>query len=146
MTAACAVALLLAAWGGGAGRNQARASEYAETLFDAGRVHQIDVEIENWEKFLENAPREEYSPCSVTIDGERAEGAGIRAKGNNSLRLTGEYGLSRYSLKLEFDHFNKGGHYYGLDKFSLDSFFQDNSCLKSFFAFDMMSFMGVPRR
>ena len=80
----------------------------------------------------------------MAIDGEVFRQVGIRTKGNNSLRLTGEYGLSRYSLKLEFDHFNKGGHYYGLDKFSLDSFFQDNSCLKSFFAFDMMSFMGVP--
>ena len=92
MTAACALALLLAAWNGGADGGPARGPEYAAALFDGGRVHQIDIEIENWEKFIKNATREEYSPCAVTIDGERFGGAGIRAKGNNSLRLTHKYG------------------------------------------------------
>ena len=69
---------------------------------------------------------------------------GLRAKGNNSLRLTEEYGLSRYSLKLEFDHYVDGGNYYGLDKFSLDASFQDNSYLKTYLVYDMMAFMEVP--
>ena len=68
----------------------------------------------------------------------------LRAKGNNSLSLTEEYGLSRYSLKLEFDHFNQGGNYYGLDKLSLDASFQDNSYMKTWIAYDMMEFMEVP--
>lgn len=125
-------------------RRAERAMGYVDRLFDQSRVHTVDIVIDDWQGFVENAQEEEYALCSVAIDGEVFRQVGIRTKGNNSLRLTGEYGLSRYSLKLEFDHFNKGGHYYGLDKFSLDSFFQDNSCLKSFFAFDMMSFMGVP--
>ena len=69
---------------------------------------------------------------------------GLRAKGNNSLRLTEEYGLARYSLKLEFDHYVDGGTYYGLDKFSLDASFQDNSYLKTYLVYDMMAYMGVP--
>ena len=69
---------------------------------------------------------------------------GLRAKGNNSLRLTEEYGLSRYSLKLEFDHYRDGGSYHGLDKFSLDASFQDNSYLKTYLAYDIMDFLGVP--
>ena len=125
-------------------RRAERAMGYVDRLFDQSRVHTVDIVIDDWQGFVENAQEEEYALCSVVVDGEVFRQVGIRTKGNNSLRLTGEYGLSRYSLKLEFDHFNKGGHYYGLDKFSLDSFFQDNSCLKSFFAFDMMSFMGVP--
>ena len=82
--------------------------------------------------------------CTVEIDGEAFHNIGLRAKGNNSLRLTEEYGLSGYSLKLEFDQFLDGGNYYGLDKFSLDASFQDNSYLKTYMVYDMMAFMGVP--
>lgn len=68
---------------------------------------------------------------------------GHRAKGNNSLRLSEQYGLDRYSLKLEFDHYTSGS-YHGLDKFSLDACFQDNSYMKNWIAYDMMDHMGVP--
>ncbi len=88
--------------------------------------------------------RRRYVPCTVVIDGEEFYQVGLRAKGNNSLRLTEEYGLARYSLKLEFDHYVGGGSYHGLDKFSLDASFQDNSYLKSYLVYDMMDFMEVP--
>lgn len=118
--------------------------EYATRLFDDRRVHAIDIRMENWSVFIENAEKEEYVACTVEIDGEEFHNVGLRAKGNNSLRLTEEYGLSRYSLKLEFDQFLDGGNYYGLDKFSLDASFQDNSYLKTYMVYDMMAFMGVP--
>ena len=77
---------------------------YVTRLFDDSRVHTIDIQIEDWGTFIENAESEEYVACTVEIDGEEFRNIGLRAKGNNSLRLTEEYGLSRYSLKLEFDH------------------------------------------
>ena len=117
---------------------------YVTRLFDDSRVHIIDIQIEDWGAFIENAESEEYVDCTVEIDGEEFHNIGLRTKGNNSLRLTEEYGLSRYSLKLEFDHFLDGGNYYGLDKFSLDASFQDNSYLKTYLVYDMMAFMGVP--
>lgn len=117
---------------------------YATRLFDSSRVHTLDIQTEDWPSFIETAEKEEYISCTVKIDGETFHQVGLRAKGNNSLRLTEEYGLSRYSLKLEFDQFLEGGNYYGLDKFSLDASFQDNSYLKTYIAYDTMSFMGVP--
>ena len=66
---------------------------YAYRLFDDGRVHTVDLRVEDWAAFLENAPAEEYIPCTVVIDGEEFYQVGLRAKGNNSLRLTEEYGL-----------------------------------------------------
>ena len=63
--------------------------------------------------------------------------------GNNSRRLTKKYGLDRYSLKVEFDHYTFNS-YYGLDKFSLDSSFQDNSYMKTWITYDMMESMEVP--
>ena len=116
---------------------------YVSRLFDGSRVHRVDIQMEDWEAFLASAPEEEYIPATVEIDGEAFRQVGLRAKGNNSLRLTEEYGLSRYSLKLEFDHYTDGS-YHGLDKLSLDASFQDNSYLKTWLAFDIMEFLSVP--
>lgn len=107
-------------------------------------MHTIDIQIDDWGGFVRNAAKEEYVSCDVTIDGETFRYVGLRAKGNNSLHLTEDYGLYRYSLKLEFDQYRDGGNYYGLDKFSLDASFQDNSYLKTCMTYDMMEFMGVP--
>ena len=120
------------------------APAYVSRLFDDSRVHTIDLQVENWNSFLENAPKEEYISCDVVIDGEKFRQIGLRAKGNNSKRLTEEYELARYSLKLEFDRYQKGYSYHGLDKFSLDSSFQDNSYMKTFLTYDMMRYMQVP--
>ena len=125
-------------------RSSSSDPEYASRIFDDSRVHTVDIRIEDWEGFLENASEEEYSECDVEIDGEVFSSVGLRAKGNNSLRLVEEFGLNRYSLKLEFDHFQDGSTYYGLDKLSLDSSYQDNSYLKNYLAYDMMEYMGVP--
>ena len=123
-----------------------RASEapgYETRLFDASRVHTIDIQIDDWQAFLDAAPEEQYAPADLVIDGERFENVGLRAKGNNSRRLTEQYGLERYSLKVEMDHY-AAQYYHGLDKFSLDASFQDNSYMKNWLAFDMMDHMGVP--
>ena len=116
---------------------------YERRLFDKSKVHTVDIIINDWEAFLESAPEEEYSSCTILIDGEKFSNVGIRAKGNNSRRLTEKYGHHRYSLKIEFDHYEYGS-YYGLDKFSLDSSFQDNSYLKTWITYDMMNHMQVP--
>ena len=117
---------------------------YCTRLFDDGFVHQVDLQVENWQEFIAAAEEEQYIPCTVVIDGEYFYQVGLRAKGNNSKRLVTEYGLSRYSLKLEFDHYVGGASYYGLDKFSLDASFQDNSYLKTYLSYDLMRFMQVP--
>ena len=116
---------------------------YETRLFDRSKVHTIDILIDDWDAFLEAAPDEKYSSCTIVIDGEKFSNVGLRAKGNNSRRLTEKYGHDRYSLKVEFDHYQYGS-YYGLDKFSLDSSFQDNAYMKTWITYDMMNHMGVP--
>lgn len=123
---------------------RARDDDYLDLLFQQDRVHSIDIQIDDWDAFLAAATTESYSRCDVAIDGETFTGVGLRAKGNNSLGHIAERGLSRYSLKIEFDHFDAGLTYHGLDKLSLDAAFQDNSYLKTYLALDMMRFMGVP--
>ncbi len=116
---------------------------YEKQLFDSSKVHNIEILIDDWDGFLKNAAEEAYVSATLVIDGEKFSNVGLRAKGNNSLRLTQKYGLDRYSLKVEFDHFTFGS-YHGLDKLSLDASFQDNSYLKTHIAYDMMRHMQVP--
>lgn len=118
--------------------------EYASLLFDDSRVHTVDIRMDDWEEFLEHASSKEYRSCTVVVDGETYEYAGIRVKGHNSRRLTEKYGWKRYSLKVEFDHYLSGQSYHGLDKLALDASFQDNSYLKNYLTYDMMAHMGVP--
>ena len=51
-------------------RKSSQTAAYQDTLFDTSKVHTIDIVIDDWDGFLENAQSEEYSVCSVLIDGE----------------------------------------------------------------------------
>ena len=142
--AACVLAVLFLSAEQLGIRAASSAPEYSRRLFDDSYVHTLDIRIGDWDAFLAAATEENYTECDVEIDDEVFSSVGLRAKGNNSLRLVNEYGLERYSLKIEFDHFQDGNTYYGLDKLSLDSSYQDNSYMKNYLAYDMMDYMGVP--
>ena len=116
---------------------------YEARLFDAGRVHTIDLQMEDWEGFLETCTNEEYQLCSLTIDGEAVESAAIRAKGNTSLTSVAAYGNDRYSFKVEFDHYDGVSTYHGLDKLSLNNLIQDNTCMKDFLVYRLMAAFGA---
>lgn len=117
--------------------------EYETGLFDTSVVHTLEITMEDWEGFLETCENEEYAMCSVTIDGEQVENIGIRAKGNTSLSMVQSYGNDRYSFKLEFDHYQDGGNYQGLDKLSLNNIIQDNTYMKDYLTYQMMNAFGV---
>lgn len=86
---------------------------------------------------------EEYYPSTITIDNETFSYVGIRVKGNNSKTQVNKYDLYRYSLKVEFDHYDESINYHGLDKFSLDSSFQDNTYMKTYIAYELFEKLGV---
>lgn len=116
---------------------------YVDKLFDKTKVNNIEIYCDDIKKISSIDSKEEYVKATIIINNEVFKNVGIRIKGNNSLRLTQKYGLTRYSLKIEFDHYEPKT-YYGLDKFSLDSSFQDNSYMKTYLAFNMMEHMKVP--
>lgn len=116
---------------------------YAERLFDTSTVHTIDIVIDDWDAFLETCTSEQYSLCSVVIDGEKCGSVGIRGKGNTSLSNVAQYGNNRYSFKLEFDHYQEGRSYYGLDKLCLNNLIQDATYMKDYLAYTLMNKMGV---
>ena len=122
---------------------QERQLGYETTLFDTSRVHTVDIEMEDWESFLETCENEEYAACNVTIDGERLNNVAIRAKGNTSLSSVAAYGNDRYSFKIEFDQYDNATTYRGLDKLCLNNLIQDNTCMKDYLVYQMMGAFGA---
>lgn len=116
---------------------------YENRLFDSSRVHTIDIVMDDWGVFIDTITMEEYSSCTIIIDGEKYSNVGIRGKGNTSMSQVASYGNDRYSFKVEFDQYNSGGSYYGLDKISLNNIISDNSYMKDYLSYKMMNQVGV---
>ncbi len=116
---------------------------YEQRLFDTSRVHTIDIVMDDWEDFLSTCENEEYETAAVVIDGEACRNIGIRAKGNTSLSQVSQMGSSRYSLKIEFDHYDASESYYGLDKLCLNNIIQDNTYMKDYLSYRLMAENGV---
>ena len=123
--------------------DSAKRMEYETTLFDTSFVHSIDIQMEDWDKFIESCTDEEYALCSVVIDGESYQDVAIRAKGNTSLSQVKQYENDRYSFKIEFDHYDDGKIYHGLDKLVLNNLIQDNTYMKDYLTFQMMRAAGA---
>lgn len=116
---------------------------YEEKLFDTSVVHTIEIQMDDWETFLEKCTDEEYKTCSVVIDNEVYKNVAIRAKGNTSLTSVAAYGNNRYSFKIEFDQYDKSNTYYGLDKLCLNNIIQDHTYMKDYLTYQMMAGFGV---
>ena len=116
---------------------------YEAKLFDTSKVHTIEIVMDDWDGFLETCENEEYTACSVVIDNEGCKNVGIRAKGNTSLSTVSQMGSDRYSFKLEFDQYDSGKSYYGLDKLCLNNLIQDNTMMKDYLAYRLMGEFGV---
>ena len=116
---------------------------YENRLFDVSRVHTIDIVMEDWDSFIESCENEEYADCTVVIDGESYKNTAIRAKGNTSLSSVKSMDSSRYSFKVEFDHYDSNKTYYGLDKLSLNNIIQDNTFMKDYLTYRMMFEFGA---
>ncbi|MCR5675913.1 MAG: CotH kinase family protein [Lachnospiraceae bacterium] len=147
----CAVALILAILvtvlfmnGQALGiRQTSHVIGYEDLLFDTSRVHTIDLVVDDWDGFLTNCENEEYDVCTAVVDNESFSNVAIRAKGNTSLSSVKNMDSSRYSFKLEFDHFDDAITYHGLDKLCLNNIIQDNTYMKDYLTCRMMNIFGV---
>lgn len=116
---------------------------YENKLFDTSKVHTLNIIMDDWDEFIANCQNEEYYNCTVVIDNDAYKNVAIRGKGNTSLTQVASYGNDRYSFKIEFDHYDSTNTYYGLDKLCLNNIIQDNTYMKDYLCYQMMSEMGV---
>ena len=119
---------------------------YESLLFDQSRVHTIEITADNWDDVIANATAEEYRECTIVIDGENLGQVGIRAKGNTSLSSVATLNSTRYSFKVEFNHYVKGKKYHGLDKLSLNNLIQDATMMKDYLAYSLMNGRRIRKR
>jgi hypothetical protein len=120
-----------------------RSMAYEGSLFDTSRVHTIDIVIDDWDAFLDTATSEEYTVCNLVIDNKSVRNVAIRGKGNTSLSTVSSMGSQRYSFKIEFDHYESGKTYNGLDKLCLNNLIQDNTYMKDYLAYRLMAEFGA---
>ena len=116
---------------------------YENRLFDNTRVHTIDIVMNNWDEFIDNATSEEYYTAAIVIDGESYKNVAIRGKGNTSLSSVSSMNSERYSFKVEFDHYDNSLTYHGLDKLSLNNLIQDSTMMKDYLTYTMMNEFGA---
>ena len=121
----------------------ARTMGYENRLFDNTRVHTVDIVMDDWDEFIDNATSEEYYTAAIVIDGETYKNVGIRGKGNTSLSNVASMGSERYSFKVEFDHYDSSITYHGLDKLSLNNLIQDSTMMKDYLTYTMMNELGA---
>ena len=124
-------------------QSASRTMGYEQTLFDTSKVHTINIIIDDWNSFISTCESETYSACTVVIDNEAVKNVAIRGKGNTSLSTVKTMGSERYSFKIEFDQYEDGKNYHGLDKLSLNNLIQDNTYMKDYLAYRLMGAFGV---
>jgi len=144
VTAFILVVTLLFMNGGALGLEaMAHTMGYENRLFDNTKVHTIDIVMDDWDEFIDNATSEEYYTAAMVIDGEAYKNIGIRGKGNTSLSTVSSMNSDRYSFKVEFDHYDNSITYHGLDKLSLNNLIQDTTMMKDYLTYTMMNEFGA---
>ena len=54
-----------------------------------------------------------------------------------------QLGGERYSFKIEFDHYDSGKSYHGLDKLSLNNLIMDSTMMKDYLTYTLMNEFGI---
>ncbi len=127
---------------GNLGFSQTAAALGYEDYFDASSLMRVDVTVDadDWQAMLDSAASEEYIECGVALNGESVSSAGIRCKGNSSLSMTQD---ERYSFKINFGEYVKKQTFHGLDKMVLNNTQSDNTFIKEYLSYYLLSKAGV---
>lgn len=117
---------------------------YASVL-SRGDVLELSIQIDEteWQDMLSTPLEEEYTVCSITLDGTTVNNVGIRTKGNTSLSQVASTDSDRFSFKLEFDHYVSGQTWLGLDKLCLNNNVYDATLMKEYLTYNWMQQLGV---
>lgn len=120
--------------------------EYVGKLFNQDNIMEINIDMKqaDFDWIIDNATREEYRNCDITVNGTTFHNVGIRPKGNSSLRTVAQDENSdRFSFKVQFDAYIEGQSCFGLNKLALNNIIMDKTYMKEYLAYDMFAAMGV---
>lgn len=120
-------------------------AEYANKLFSKEVLKiEITTKDEDWNNLIENAATKPTIRGDISIEGETFKNVAIKTKGNTSLKQIAQTGSNRYSLKINFDKYEKDQTCYGLDKLVLNNIYADTTYMKEYMSYNLFQFMDVP--
>ncbi|RXE60758.1 spore coat protein [Acetivibrio mesophilus] len=121
--------------------------DYIDKIFNKNVVNEISIEMDesDFQWLMENAMKEEYKSCNITINGETYYNVGIRPKGNSSLsQVAMSNSPQRFSFKLDFNEYIDGQTYHGANKIVLNNIISDKTYMKEYLSYELFDFMGIP--
>ena len=113
----------------------------APDAFATDRLHRVSIEVDRAHLAqLDDDQNQQRVPCTVTFDGERLEGAGVRKKGGvgSVARLAQKTGFS-----LRFDEFAPGQTLGGLKRLILNNAKQDPSFVNEHLGYELARRAGL---
>ena len=111
-------------------------------LFNQSVVHDIQINMPDWNRFLQEADKEEYFPADVVIDGEKFYNVGVRTKGNGSHQFVSQANSEKYSLRIKFNKYDKYVNYHGLTEMCINNMFSDPSCMRDILCYNALQNIG----
>ncbi|MFY0652155.1 MAG: CotH kinase family protein [Cyclobacteriaceae bacterium] len=145
-----------------------------ETVFPNDMVHRIDISIsaESWSSMQSDLAQNMGStggrpggpggggadidftpiwvPCSFNFEGKEWYKAGIRYKGNSTLRNAYQSGTDKFPFKLDFDEFEdtypaiENQRFYGFKQLNLSNNYSDGTAMREKVAADLFREFGIP--
>lgn len=111
---------------------------------DAIRSVEITIDEAEWQDLLANPAAEEYHPAALTWNGFHVENAGIRTKGNMTLKAVSQSNSDRFSFKVKFNKYVDGQEFLGLDEMVLNNMYTDPSYLREYLHYEALEYLGMP--
>lgn len=104
----------------------------------------IVVKEEDWAVCQQNALAEQYVRADFWSDGELVSNVGVRSKGHSSLWTVAHSRRPRFSLKIDFNLFNRTRNFRGLKKVNLNNGFTDPTLIRERLAYELFDQMDIP--
>jgi len=116
-------------------------SPASEALFDQTVLHEITMEISDDDLDLLDPPTDDRVPVLLTVDGEVADGAGVRLK-QGAAQYQGLDAKPGFSI--ETDEFVDGLEVFDVDRFTLGNATWDHSFVAEQLVYELYRSAGIP--
>ena len=115
-------------------------SELSGVLFDQAVVHEVAMEISDEDLVLLAAGGDDRVPVVLSVDGEIADGAGVRLKGFSQFQELDE----KPGFSIETDEFVDGLDVFDVDRFTLGNATWDHSFVAEQLVYELYRAAGIP--
>jgi spore coat protein H len=122
----------------------------AAALFGVNKIPTFDMYLpaDAWERLKVNARDEIYVPAQACFEGKAVGLVGFRFKGSygslyNCFDAAGNNTCRKLGMKIKFDEFESGQHFYGLKHLNFHGYHYDDSYMKERLSYDLYRAMDI---